>query len=907
MNSNYFLIIFIFCFLMLPTKLLSQSGCPPNLDFESGNFSNWECFIGKTSVNGSPSKNIITLTSSSPATSRHEIISKNTAQTKDPFGEFPTLCPYGGNYSVKLGNQSSGSEAEGVSYTFTIPATLDTFTFTYFYAVVFEDPGHSAPEQPRFFATAYDVATGELVNCASYNYIATGSIPGFEKSKKSPGVLFKNWTPTSLQFAGLAGRTVRLEFKTADCTLGGHFGYAYLDVASGCTNILATAPYCIETNSLILNAPYGFASYTWYNEDFSKIIGNTQSLTLSPPPTLSGTFKVDAIPYAGYGCRDTFNAIVKPLPVPDTPNAQRDYSFCQNSIPSTLSASSPSGNEIWWYTSATGGIPLDKPPPISTASLGTKNYYVTQKVFFGCESKRKEVSVNILPTPIVSFSTNSNSQCLKENVFNFKSTSLQVNNPLYKWEMGDNSIITTSKDSLIKYSYTKHGTYPVKLSITNEGNCSSQTTMIQKVVPTPIAVFTVPQQIVCQNITPLSVIDNSIVPDGLSVINKWWWNIDNNISLIKNPASRIITTNDSISISLVVSSTEGCGSDTAKTKIPIRTQPKAAFSYGSLLCNNELIQFKNLSTFVSPPNNESITKWFWQFSNTQISPDKDPGTYFNIGNQKASLVVESNYGCKSIQIDSIFNIHPKPLINLQINDSCVFKAIRYNASDNLGIAKNWYWNFDNGLYKGNTEIFKTYSRKNSFPLTLIGQTDFGCKDTISRLFTIYDNTSIAQRDTIAAMDEPVQLIAGGYTDTKYTWTPAIGLSDPSIENPVAILDKEQLYNLYSITKEGCERKSSVTVKRYKGPELYIPTAFTPNRDGRNDVLKVFTVGIKIFYYFSIFDRYGNLVFRTTNPANGWDGTINGKPAQSGTYIHVAEAIDYKNRAIIKKGTTVLLR
>ena len=61
---------------------------------------------------------------------------------KDKYGNFPVVCPFGGNYSVKLGNDLNDAEAEGISYTFTVPGNIDTFTFTYFYAVVFEDPGH---------------------------------------------------------------------------------------------------------------------------------------------------------------------------------------------------------------------------------------------------------------------------------------------------------------------------------------------------------------------------------------------------------------------------------------------------------------------------------------------------------------------------------------------------------------------------------------------------------------------------------------------------------------------------------------------------------------------------------------------------------------------------------------------
>ena len=400
------------------SQLSFSQSCPQNIDFEKGDFTNWDCFIGSTNVDANGTGNEIILSSSPPQVNRHEIMTAASAP-RDYYGDFPTLCPYGGKYSVKLGNANTQSQAEGISYTFKVPPVQDTFSFTYFYAVVFEDPGHLEVEQPRFFVTAYDVVTGNLINCASYNYIATSNLPGFKKSPIDTGVLYKNWSPVSIQFVGLANRTVRLEFKTADCTKGGHFGYAYLDVGAGCTNILATAPYCKETNSVILNAPYGFKTYTWYNDDYSNVIGLGQSLTLSPPPATNDVFHVDMEPYPGFGCRDTVDANVVPLSVPDTPRARTEYFYCQNDQPDDLVATGDPGNELWWYKTETGGNGDVNIPVISTATPGEFYYYVSQKVLFGCESFRRKIKVTVTPTPLASFTINATRQCQNVNNFEF--------------------------------------------------------------------------------------------------------------------------------------------------------------------------------------------------------------------------------------------------------------------------------------------------------------------------------------------------------------------------------------------------------------------------------------------------------------------------------------------------------
>ncbi|WP_153797913.1 T9SS type B sorting domain-containing protein [Foetidibacter luteolus] len=880
--------------------------CPPNLDFENGDFSHWECLRGITYADGD-GKNIIELTDTGVISGRHEILTMDSASSKDPYGNFPKLCPYGGKYSVKLGNDNTGAEAEGLRYTFTVPSTVDTFTFTYFYAVVFQDPNHSSFEQPRFFVTAYDVATNEVINCASFTYISNGTLPGFEKSLVSGDVLFKNWSPVSLQFAGLQGRTVALEFKTADCTLGGHFGYAYVDVASGCTNILATAPYCAETNSLLLNAPYGFQTYTWYNQDFSKVIGNHQSITLSPPPAVTGSFYVDVIPYPGYGCRDTFQATVLPLPVPPPPEAKPAYTYCQFTGTQQVEATALPGNELLWYTADTLSQPAFIAPQPSSSAVDTFVYYVSQKVLFGCESFRKKVTVAIDRTPVTSFVINSNSrQCQNGNQFAFSSTSTNLTNSVFTWILGNKDTISSAKDSVISYSYKDHGNYYVKLRVTNSETCSDEMALPVTVVPKPIASFTHPP-VICEQQTLVNILNTSQVPDWLANINKWWWRINNTEEHTEHPVSFTPGAPGSIQIEQVVTTEEGCRSDTNRLLLPIYHRPQAAFTFSQPLCNNEIIRFTDASFLPQGATGQSVSKWHWQFANPATSQAQHPAVNLVAGLQTVSLVAESNYGCMSIQADSLLLVHPKPHIALSINDSCIKRYIHYKATDLSNSVNKWYWDFGNGFNTGDTLITRIYSKEGNRPLTLMAETIHHCKDTIVRPFVIYDNKAFAGKDTVAAWDQPVQLNANGGPHNQYTWTPALGLDNPFSETPVATLDHDQWYQLDALTDKGCDAHSKIFIKRYDGPELYVPTGFTPNGDGRNDVLKVIPAGTLRFDFFAVFNRAGQRLFYTKDYHKGWDGYINGNPAPAETYIAYAVATDYKGKPLVKKVPVVLIR
>ena len=168
----------------------------------------------------------------------------------------------------------------------------------------------------------------------------------------------------------------------------------------------------------------------------------------------------------------------------------------------------------------------------------------------------------------------------------------------------------------------------------------------------------------------------------------------------------------------------------------------------------------------------------------------------------------------------------------------------------------------------------------------------------------------AGNDTIAATNQPIQLAAIELNNsgvTQYNWSPATFLNNPSIANPVAILPFDMRYTVTGITPEGCEGMDELFIKVYKGPEIYVPSGFTPDDNGLNDILRAIPVGIREFRYFRIFNRWGQLVFQTQDPAKGWDGKINGVKQPTGTFVWMAEAIDYTGNRLNRKGVVTIIR
>jgi gliding motility-associated-like protein len=147
--------------------------------------------------------------------------------------------------------------------------------------------------------------------------------------------------------------------------------------------------------------------------------------------------------------------------------------------------------------------------------------------------------------------------------------------------------------------------------------------------------------------------------------------------------------------------------------------------------------------------------------------------------------------------------------------------------------------------------------------------------------------------------------------SSYLWSPATGLSNIHIEDPVAMPLKNTTYTLNVETAEGCKDSAALTVNVFS--PIRIPSAFTPNGDGKNDIFYILGVpeGSRI-KDFSIFNRWGQKIFQRADtpsgdPAFGWNGYYNGSPVMQGVYIYRVIILLADGSSQLFRGTVILLR
>ena len=170
-------------------------------------------------------------------------------------------------------------------------------------------------------------------------------------------------------------------------------------------------------------------------------------------------------------------------------------------------------------------------------------------------------------------------------------------------------------------------------------------------------------------------------------------------------------------------------------------------------------------------------------------------------------------------------------------------------------------------------------------------------------------------DTSVVINQPLQLHASS-NDTSalgddFTWTPSLGLDNPNIPDPIGIYSAETDSVRYLVTATsrayGCQGSAEILVKVFKtGPDIFVPNAFTPGGP-TNYLFRPVPVGISRLQYFRVYNRWGQLVYSTSQMGQGWDGRLNGQLLPSGSYVWMVQGITYTNHVVFHKGVMVLVR
>jgi gliding motility-associated-like protein len=374
------IVLLFFCLVIFASKGHAQC---VNADFSQGDFTNWVGSFGEnnTGVYSPISGMVIGTPNSLPSTAGQQTI-MNQPGTDPNTGNVLSVIPPGGSSSCRLGNDqvsactpSDNNNPEGAQLKYIFTVTPTNCIFTYQYAVVLQNPlssPHTFAEEPKFTIYVLDSAGNQLGgSCGLYEVTAQTGLPGYTDTpalfticSNSDDVLWKDWTAVGIDLSPWMGHHITVQFTTLDCSLGGHFGYAYIACTCGAMQLSQSC----STTQDILAAPAGYAAYTWTPGG-----ATTQFDTIHNP--VNGN-TVTCLCTSVTGCDITLHLVINIQPVVFSVNS---VTLCPGDSATLIAHSDTTGFTYMYNWS--GGYAGDT---IKVAPATTTVYTVTASSGSGC-------------------------------------------------------------------------------------------------------------------------------------------------------------------------------------------------------------------------------------------------------------------------------------------------------------------------------------------------------------------------------------------------------------------------------------------------------------------------------------------------------------------------------------------
>ncbi len=486
----------------------------------------------------------------------------------------------------------------------------------------------------------------------------------------------------------------------------------------------------------------------------------------------------------------------------------------------------------------------------------------------------------------------------------------------YKWDFGVPGIDSdTSREREPEFTFPSEGVYTITLIANPDIPCSDTSVQIFEVFPL---------------LNPTIETDGSFCADNNSIdfsvggtfktTASFAWDFG---SLASIPSSTMEVVNgvsfsgaSSFPVELTVRQ-DNC-EETISTTINTSENPTISFTLSdSAGCYPFPVTFTNSSTSVG------ITEFEWDFGDGTTSTDRDPvHTYTENGKYDVSLELRTTEGC----IDTLVLVKPEAVdISLDSANNVIdfdivppegcapFRVDFVDKSTFDGVAQ-YFWDFGDGKISFDANTTNVYSDTGSYSIGLLVITSGKCVDTLIKTFD----------DTIRVLPVPISEVTR--SDSTKPLKEALfqfdGRGSEFAEKSKFLINGREIdtvkflnyqfqdtghftIDYIAFNEFGCSDTSSTEVFIFDEFEFLIPNVFSPNNDGINESFKIRACGV-YDYNISIFNRFGEEVFKSNSLNINWDGTVSGRNANSGIYYYTIRIKDFRGEFINYTGTVTVI-
>ncbi|RYY37619.1 MAG: gliding motility-associated C-terminal domain-containing protein, partial [Sphingobacteriaceae bacterium] len=779
------------------------------------------------------------------------------------------------------------------------------------------------PDVPTLSQNSATICAGESVTFTVTN--AAGGTVRWYNAATNGTLLF---TGASYTTSPVTNATYYAEISNGDCASPSRAtATVTVNPRPARPNVQAANVQVCSGSAAVLRVqtPQAGVTYSWYTTATGGTAEGTGTEFTTDPLTASAVYYVEASNTAtgciNNGGRRRVDVTVTATPAAPTLSATAT-TVC-NGGDVTISVTNPvAGVTYRWYTTATAGTAVFTGTTFTVNNVtADANYFVEAVVGTDCASStRTQTTITVQPIPAapdVDLAGSGNSVC------SGSSATLNIVNPqaglTYRW-------YNAATNGTLLFTGTSYTTGPITANTTfyveamgNGGGCTSSTRAsitVNATTPPATPVVTAADVDVCAGSTAML----SIASPVAGVTYNWYADAGRTNLLGSGNTFETPVINSNTTFYVEAVSGQCVSNATATVDVSVSSAPTAPAVADATpaTCSNQAITLS-----VSNPDPDFTYRWYANaMGGTALSTGN---TYTVTITASTTYYVEAvnETGCSSTTRTAVavtVNETPQaPQLTTQGAAICPGSTATLSVTAQAGVTVNWYDAQTGGtlVATGNTFTTGVLNTGATYYAEAVADGS-GCLST-TRTVAVVSILQPLEAPVVTAGDATNTTVAFNWnnvsgavsyevsTDNGQTFTNVGTVTTYTIANLVP--NTEVSLIVRAVGNADCqlsENSNKATATSVANGVIFVPNAFTPNGDGNNDVLYVYSSSIQSLTFY-VYDQWGELIFRSNNQANGWDGTYKGNRMPVGVYVYYMEATMTDGQKINKKGSITLLR
>jgi len=500
-------------------------------------------------------------------------------------------------------------------------------------------------------------------------------------------------------------------------------------------------------------------------------------------------------------------------------------------------------------------------------------------------------------------------------------------NPVYQWKKNGTPTGTNSPS----YSSSTLGNGDlITCELTVTVSCG-QFTFVSNPIVITVAASVAPSVTISSNTS--SVCAGNTVAFSAIVVNggpspSYQWQVNGSNTGTNTNLYTSNTLPNGVVVTCVVTSSATCAvpatvnsNAITVTVNPFVTPAVSITATATAICAGNTVDFTAVTA-----NSGTNPTYQWKINNINTGPnnrvfstaalqDNDVVSCVVIADPAFTCVTTTNAVSNTIAISVSSTQSPSVAISASGNNICPHQPVTFTAlTQNAGSSPVYTWQVNGTVTGTNSPVYTNNNLADADEVTCI----LTASNAFCPLIAAAGSNSIAMQvkpapvvtltvsNNAIVRGNTVQLsaVVNG-TGNSFQWTPAGLLVNPAVLDPVTKpLDASTSFALSVTNTAGCTITEMIDIKVFN--KLLMPAAFTPNNDGKNDIFRIPPGVLLTLDRFSVFDKWGNLVFSTRDINKGWDGSFSGSPYNSGTFVYIISG-ESEGKNVLFKGSFILIR